>query len=452
MARIVMAGTRSGCGKTTVMCAVLGALRQRGISLVSLKCGPDYIDPMFHQKALGVPSYNLDLFLCSEQRVRQLLAHHSAGVQLAVIEGAMGYYDGVGGDTSRASAWHLAQVTESPTVLVLDGRGASRSVCAMGKGYLEWERDSRIRGIILNRVSPMVYPQMKQMLEDNLPVRVLGYLPPMPDCTLESRHLGLVTAAETPKVQEILYKLAQQAQQSIDLDALLQLAQVSSLADDLPELPQLPPVRLAVAMDEAFCFTYSDNLELLQKLGAELWPFSPLRDTRLPPDADGLLLCGGYPELHLKELSQNKSMLQEIRSAVARGMPTCAECGGFLYLMRELEGIPMVGALPGKGWNTGRLTRFGYVELTAQRDNLLCKRGEVLRAHSFHYWDTDCNGLDFAAQKPGTNRAWQCIHARGNLFAGFPHLHLWSKPELAQNFLKTCGAYRHDTGAAVTNP
>lgn len=451
MGRILMAGTHSGCGKTTLVCALLGALQQRGISLACFKCGPDYIDPMFHRKALGIPSYNLDLFLCSQQRVRQLLVHHSAGVQLAVMEGAMGYYDGVGGDTSQASAWHLAQVTESPAVLVVDGRGASRSVCAMVKGYLEWETESHIRGVILNRVSPMLYPRLKQMLEEHLPVQVLGYLPPMPDCTLESRHLGLVTAAETPRVQEILHKLAEQAQESIDLDALLQLAQVPPLSDALPELEKLPPVRLAVAMDEAFCFTYADNLELLTMLGAQLCPFSPLRDAHLPPGVDGLLLCGGYPELHLKELSQNTALLVEIRSAVANGMPTWAECGGFLYLTQELGGMPMAGVLPGRGWNTGKLARFGYVELTAQKDNVLCRQGQILRGHSFHYWDTDCNGEDFTAKKPRGGMMWKCIHAQGNLFAGFPHLHLWSEPELAQNFLKACWEYHHDIGTTVTN-
>lgn len=451
MGRVMIAGTHSGCGKTTVVCGILAALRRRGLSLASFKCGPDYIDPMFHRRALDIPSYNLDLFLCSEQRVRQLLAHHSAGVQLSVMEGAMGYYDGVGGDTSQASAWHLAQVTESPTVLIVDGRGASRSICATVKGYLEWERDSRIRGVILNRVSPMLYPRLKAMLEAHLPVQVLGYLPPMPDCTLESRHLGLVTAAETPRVQEILGKLVEQVQKSIDLDALLQLSQVQPLPDALPQLEKLPSVRLAVAMDEAFCFTYADNLELLESLGAEICPFSPLKDGHLPPHVNGLLLCGGYPELHLKELSENKRMLQEIRSAVADGMPTWAECGGFLYLMEQLDGVPMVGALPGRGWNNGKLTRFGYVALIAQRDNLLCKEGQVLHAHSFHYWDTDCNGADFAAQKPRGSMKWDCIHARGNLFAGFPHLHLWSQPELAQNFLKACWEYHHDTGTSITN-
>lgn len=451
MGRILIAGTHSGCGKTTVVCALLGALQHRGILLACLKCGPDYIDPMFHRKALGIPSYNLDLFLCSGQRVRQLLAYHSAGVQLAVMEGAMGYYDGVGGDTSQASAWHLAQVTESPTVLVVDGRGASRSICAMVKGYLEWEAESYIRGVILNRVSPMLYPRLKQMLEENLPVQVLGYLPPMPDCTLESRHLGLVTAAETPRVQEILNRLAEQAQKSIDLDALLQLAQVQPLIDTLPQLPKLPPVRLAVAMDEAFCFTYADNLELLTMLGAQLCPFSPLRDAHLPPDIDGLLLCGGYPELHLKELSQNTTMVKDIRGAVESGMPTWAECGGFLYLIEQLDGVPMVGILHGKGWDTEKLTRFGYVELTAQGDNVLCSQGQVLRGHSFHYWDTDCNGEDFVAQKPRGGREWRCIHAKGNLFAGFPHLHLWSEPKLAQNFLKACWEYHYDIGTTVTN-
>ena len=436
--RILIAGTNSGCGKTTLVSGLLTALKRREKALRAFKCGPDYIDPMFHASALGVPCRNLDLQFFGENTLRYLLAKN--GGSLSVIEGVMGFYDGVG-LTTQASSYAVAAASDTPAVLVVDARGAAHSVLAVVSGFLNLHPDSHIRGVILNRCSPMLYPRLKQAMEAQFAGAVLplGYLPVMKDCTLESRHLGLITAQEMTDLREKLEKVADQIEKSVDIPALLALAASAPKLDwTPPELPEAgSPVRIAVARDKAFCFYYADNLELLETLGAELVPFSPLSDSCLPENIQGLYLGGGYPELYAGALSENSSMRESLRGALEAGLPCIAECGGFLYLQKELEGKPMVGFLPGTGHNTGRLSRFGYVTLTARKDNLLCAAGERLPAHEFHYYDTDCNGEDFLAQK-ADGRSWSCGIAAENLYAGFPHFHFYACPQMAGNFLNAC--------------
>ena len=374
--RILIAGTNSGCGKTTFVSGLLTALKRREKDLRAFKCGPDYIDPMFHASALGVPCRNLDLQFFDENTLRFSLAKN--GGSLSVIEGVMGYYDGVG-MTTRASSYAVAMASDTPAVLVVDARGAAHSVLAVIGGFLNLHPKSHIRGVILNRCSAMLYPRMKQAIADQFggAVLPLGYLPVMKDCTLESRHLGLITAQEMTDLQEKLEALADQIEKSVDIPALCALAaSAPELSWEPVALPEEgPPLRIAVARDNAFCFYYEDNLDLLRSLGAELVPFSPIADAALPENIRGLYLGGGYPELYAESLSENQSMKDSIRQALEAGLPCIAECGGFLYLQKELEGRPMVGFLPGMGHNTGKLSRFGYVTLTAQKDNLLCAAG-----------------------------------------------------------------------------
>ena len=326
-------------------------------------------------------------------------------------------------------------------VLVVDARGAAHSVLAVIGGFLNLHPKSHIRGVILNRCSAMLYPRMKQAIADQFggAVLPLGYLPVMKDCTLESRHLGLITAQEMTDLQEKLEVLADQIEKSVDIPALLSLAaSAPALSWEPVALPEEgPALRIAVARDNAFCFYYEDNLDLLRSLGAELVPFSPIADAALPENIRGLYLGGGYPELYAESLSENQSMKDSIRRALEAGLPCIAECGGFLYLQKELGGRPMVGFLPGTGHNTGKLSRFGYVTLTAQKDNLLCAAGEQLPAHEFHYYDTTCNGEDFLAQK-ADGRAWRCGIATENLYAGFPHFHFYAHPQMAARFLEMC--------------
>lgn len=443
--RLLLAGTGSGCGKTTVTSALLRAFQRRGVPLAAFKCGPDYIDPMFHTAALGVPSRNLDLFFAEEAAVRGQLARHTPSDGLGVIEGVMGFYDGVldgSGATDRASAAHLARATDTPAVLIVRPEGQSLSLAAVLRGFRDFAPNT-LRGVLLNGVSQAMYPFYRAVAEQ-AGLRVYGFLPSVPEASVPSRHLGLLTADEVGGLRGKLDRLADAAEQGVDLDGLLALARsapplTEERARPVPAVDR--PVRIAVARDRAFCFYYADNLDILRALGAELVEFSPLTDEKLPGAADGLYLGGGYPELYTEKLAANRTMRDSIRAAVQDGLPTVAECGGFLYLHRTLNGRPMAGVLDAAARMTEKLQPFGYVTLTARRDNLLCRAGETLRAHEFHYARSDDVGSAFRAEKPN-GRAWDCIHASETLYAGFPHLYFGAAIPLAENFVRKCAEWR----------
>lgn len=446
--RLMLAAASSGSGKTTIACAILQALTRMGEHPVSFKCGPDYIDPMFHRQVLGVPSRNLDLFFSDEATAAYLLQKNSENFSLAFIEGVMGYYDGIA-TTTEASSWQLAKATQTPVVLVLNCKGMSVSIAAQLGGYLSYQPDSQIKGVILNQVSKSIYPEIKALIEQRYDVAVCGYMPKMSDCSLESRHLGLVTAEEIGDLQQRLEKLGEQAMQTIDLPLLLKIAaQAPALAVPTVQLPapNPTPLRIGVARDKAFSFYYADNLELLEQLGAQLVEFSPLHDPQLPDDLDGLLLGGGYPELYADTLSQNCTLMAQIKASLQNGLPCIAECGGFQYLCEQLEGAdsksyPMVGFLPGSSFRTPSLRRFGYVRLTAQKDNLLCKKGEGFAAHEFHYWDSQHCGNGCIAQKPYRRSSWECVVCDENFWAGYPHLYFYADVQMAKNFLNRCNRF-----------
>ena len=447
--RLLLAGTNSGCGKTTLACAVLQALVDRGIDTGSFKCGPDYIDPMFHSRVIGAPSANLDPFFFTEKTLRFLLARHAAGRAVSVIEGVMGYYDGLGLTTTRASTYEVARWTQTPVVLVVGAKGTALSALAVLQGFLDFCPDHPVQGVLLNQCSEGAYPALAAAIRERFGgrVRPLGFLPVLPECALSSRHLGLVTAAEVSDLREKLARLARQAERSIDLDGLLELARSAPPLEYEPvRLPRFDrPVRIAVARDRAFCFYYEDSLAALTELGAELVPFSPLADPALPEEIHGLYLGGGYPELYAPALSENASLRAAIRAAVEGGLPCIAECGGFMYLTQAIAGAPMAGVLPGNCADAGRLVRFGYVTLRARRDNLLCRAGEEIRGHEFHRWDATERGEDFTAVKP-TGRSWTCAVATPTLYAGYPHFHFYANPAFATRFYEAClkEKERHD--------
>ncbi|MDE7262216.1 MAG: cobyrinate a,c-diamide synthase, partial [Oscillospiraceae bacterium] len=416
------------------------ALVDRRLRVRAFKCGPDYIDPMFHSRIIGAKSANLDLFFFSENTLRYLLVKNSRDRDISVIEGVMGYYDGAGLTSTRASSWETACAADTPVVLVVSAKGAALSVLAVIQGFLDFQADNRICGVILNRCTSMTYQGLAKAIRERFGGRVepLGFLPEMPDCTIESRHLGLVTAAEVDGLREKLHRLAQQAEETIDLDGLLALAEnAPPLVFDPVELPRYAPVRIGVARDRAFCFYYEDSLEALTEMGAELAAFSPLEDSALPERLDGLYLGGGYPELYAGKLAENREMRRSVRRALEDGLPCIAECGGFMYLTQAIGDAPMVGLLPGKCWDNRRLTRFGYVTLRAKRDNLLCRAGEEIRGHEFHHWDADDPGGGFIAEKL-TGKRWECAFATDRLYAGYPHFHFYSNPAFAQNFYEAC--------------
>ncbi len=457
MARIMIAATGSGCGKTTITCAILQALQNRGYNLAALKCGPDYIDPMFHCTVTGTAAGNLDSFFMPPAFLQSRLAEQEACYDCCVLEGAMGFYDGIGSST-EASAWHMACVTATPVILVLSCRGMGcNSIRAMLRGFL-WQKEHHIAGVIFNQLSAGLYAEVCAAIAD-LPVKPLGYFPRKDAFTLGSRHLGLVTAAEIGHLQKIMQELAQQAEQSLDLDGLVQLAHtVQPLPQNSVMLERVAaqPVTIAVARDKAFCFLYDENLQALQQLGARLAFFSPLEDERLPDDCCGLYLCGGYPELYGAALAANKRMLATIRQAIGKGMPVIAECGGFLYLHQILEDAegkqwPLVGALPGKAWPTEKLQRFGYVTLEAQGENLSGKKELQIRGHEFHYWESDCCGDGFLAHKAGRQRSWRCVNSSENLYAGFPHLYFYSNPDFVRGFIRKAATYGDFNSIVTTN-
>jgi len=460
--RLMVAATSSGGGKTTITCGLLQAFINRGIETISFKCGPDYIDPMFHTEVLGLKSRNLDLFFTDAQTTKNLLCKNAKGFELAVIEGVMGYYDGLAGISTEASSYDLARTTQTPVILLIDCKGKSVSVLAEIKGFLELFPDSNIKGVLLNRLNAMLYPDLKKQIETELGIEVYGYVPQRNDISLESRHLGLVTAKEIGNLREILNRIAEQVEATVDLDALLVLANsakpiVCEVKECVPgnwridELShvQEDKVRIGVAMDQAFCFYYQDNLDLLAELGAEIVPFSPLKEDALPENLHGLIFGGGYPELYLETLSSNDGLLKEIKQAISNGIPCLAECGGFMYLhewIQDAEGkqVPMVGIIEGGSYPTEKLGRFGYITLTANRDNILCKKGKSIRGHEFHYWDSTNTGDCFHAQKPLRKRDWNCMIAEGNLIAGYPHLHYYSNPHFVHNYIKSCMKYKKE--------
>ena len=450
--RILLAAGSSGSGKTLITCGLLEALVERGLKTASFKCGPDYIDPMFHSRVIGTKSRNLDTFFTVPEVTKYLLTRNARDCEVAVMEGVMGFYDGVAGTTTRASAYDLAKVTDTPVILIVNSRGMSVSLAAYVKGFLEYKKDSHIKGVIFNQMSPMLYPRMKKLLEEELGVVVLGYVPKVEDCVIESRHLGLVLPDEIPELKDRLHKLAGVLEETLDIDRILELAgEAPDLLDAKPEsvtdFRLSEPVRIGVAEDEAFCFFYADNFRLLGEMGAEIVPFSPMEDKQLPDDLDGLLLYGGYPELIGKKLEQNTTMKDMIREKLKAGMPCMAECGGFMYLHEEMEGMDgnfyqMAGVIPGKAYRTPKLSRFGYVTLTQKKPALGMEDFGEIPAHEFHYFDSENCGEDFHAAKPESKRGWDCIHGTDTMLAGFPHLYYYGNPEVPKAFLKKCLAYK----------
>ena len=481
--RFMIAAPGSGSGKTLVTCAMLRILERMQLRAASFKCGPDFIDPMFHRSVLQVPSRNLDLFLAGEEGVRKALMRGGSGRDIAVLEGVMGLFDGMSFASDENSSYDIAVRTETPVILVVNCAGMGRSVIPLIRGFSDYGtsgtgKSGPIRGVILNNTSKAAFDSLRDEIFAETGARVLGFLPKLKGVELGSRHLGLILPNEIPDLQERIDRAADALAESLDVDSLLAIAgyrgAITARAcrsaprsqpgpagrpcDHSPGLPVGPvitaracgrtgpkAVRIAIALDEAFCFYYEDNLDLLREMGAELITFSPLHDNDLP-DASGIILGGGYPELYAHELSSNHSMLRSIREAADRGVPILAECGGFLYLNRTLktpggETYDMAGVLGADSHMTERLTHFGYVNVEAARDTRFLKKGENIRGHEFHYYDTTDNGRACEIKKPRGNRSWTGYVSKESVFAGFAHLYYPSAPEFVERFLAAASAY-----------
>ena len=446
----------SGSGKTMITCGLLELFKRKGLNPLACKCGPDYIDGLFHKQVLELEGMNLDSYFEAPEELRDKYSRLSKG-HLPVVEGVMGYFDGLGGSTTRASSWEVAHILDLPAVLVVDARGASVSLAALIKGFLEFERPmgSQIKAVIFNRMSPMLYPRIRELVERETGIRAAGFVPELDFLKVGSRHLGLVLPEEIAGLREQMNRLGKCLEETIDWEFLEELGAEKEERDALEEenteasCTAAFRFRLGIAMDEAFCFYYQDNLRLLERLGGELVYFSPIHDRSLPEQLDGLILGGGYPELYCEALSLNESMRESVKKAAEGGLPVLGECGGYLYLLEELEAEdgriwPMTGVLKGKGYKKGKNSRFGYIGVEAEKDRLYLKPGEQIRGHEFHYWD--CEVLEeewvMRAKKPVGNRSWPCIRIKNQVMAGFPHLFYPSCPAFAVRFAKACVRYK----------
>ncbi len=449
--RIMIAATGSGSGKTMITCALLQTLKDIGKKAAAFKCGSDYIDPMFHKKVLGIPSKNLDTFFTDIDLTKALFLEDAEGKDISVMEGVMGLYDGLLGIYEEASSYELAKVTKTPIILVINAHGMGRSIIPVIAGFLQFDKEHLIKGVILNRINPMFYKKIKPEIESCLPIKVIGGLPHKEELTIESRHLGLTFPEKTDKLQTLIMAAAEIVKEFVDINLLVKIAKdaqeltCSIRLEEKADVVEKQRVRLGIAMDEAFCFFYEDNLRLLQRMGAKLIPFSPIHDQKLPDGISGLILGGGYPELYAGHLSENARMKKAITAAIEKGMPSIAECGGFLYLhdeMKDMEGraYKMAGVIRGKCQYIGKLVRFGYIEIK-EKEAVFLKAFQSIKGHEFHYYDSTKNGQACVAQKPQSDRSWECVHASVNAWWGFPHLYYYSNPQYAAHFIERAVKY-----------
>lgn len=451
MKRLVIAGTHSGAGKTTVTVALLAALRKRGLNIQPFKVGPDFIDTGYHLAASGRAAYNLDSWMLSRDNILQLFTHGMSGIDLGIIEGVMGLYDGVGA-TPAGSTAEMAKLLNAPVLLVVDASGMSTSTAAQVLGYKSFDGNLHLNGIIINNVGNERHFQLvKEAVETYTQVPVLGYLPREATVSLPSRHLGLLPAEETLKHEEFINQLAALVEKYVDLDQVIRLG---INAEHIPAMRPLPvekpknPVRIAVARDEAFSFYYRSTLELLTRLGAELAFFTPLSDSNLPENIDGLYLGGGFPEVFAQGLASNAGMRENIRRKLEEGLPCYAECAGLIYLTESIvtkdeQKYPLVGFFDGQAVMTKNLKRFGYVSIEFARENIISKKGRTVRGHEFHYYLVEgiSSPTTFLVRSSLYGDSWSCGYCKKNVLATYTHIDLWGFPELAGHFLNVCREY-----------
>jgi len=459
--RAMIAAGQSGSGKTLITCGLLSVLKDRGINIRSFKCGPDYIDPMFHKKVLGLNSENLDSYFSEPDDIRRIIAKKGEGY--ALIEGVMGIYDGMSVDSIKASAYDIASISDTPIILIIDASHIGRTVISQIKGILHDDKLRLIKAIILNRISTGYYKKLKPYLETSLAeegyedVICVGGIPKVDNVNIDSRHLGLKLPDEIDDIKNQIDIVAKVINENCDIDKIIQIMEsAKAIICDTEnnkeqrsfQISEEEPI-LAVAHDEAFCFYYKEYLELLEREGLRIKFFSPIYDEKLPDKAAGLLLGGGYPELYLEKLSKNASMLESIKTAIENGMPSIAECGGFMYLhnsIRDKSGAEfrMVGAIEGECFYTGHLVRFGYMNIKSCKTKVFGCDLSGMKGHEFHYYESSCNGSSCIAQKPTSKIEWNCIIGEDNKFWGFPHFYCTKYDKIIEGFVKAVGDYSRE--------
>lgn len=451
--RVVIAGTHSGSGKTSVTLGLLLALRRRGLIVQPYKVGPDFIDPSLHAAAAGRPSRNLDSWLLPHYAVQELFARSAAAADLAVIEGVMGLFDGYEGKSDAGSTAEVARLLNAPVVLVVDVGGAVRSAAATVLGFTAFDPELSIAGVIATRAGGTRHVGWLREALDGVGVVLLGTLPWDERLRLPERHLGLIPAAEG-SYEDVMEALADAVEAHVDVDAIVRAAHLAPPAVVpgplvFPLMPGAPSVRIGVAQDAAFSFYYQDALDLLEAKGARLVPFSPIADHRLP-EVDGLYFGGGFPEIYAQALAANRTMRGYVRDAVAEGMPVYAECGGLMYLARRLidqqgTGHEMVGAVPAIAQMQPRLAALGYVTLQAEADTLLIRRGEKVRAHEYHFSTMkmlEPAGLAFVSTEGRGMVDGRDGFATPSLLASYAHVHFASAPVMAERFVEAAKRFK----------
>lgn len=441
---LLIAGTHSGCGKTTVTLGVMAALARRGLMVQPFKCGPDFIDPSLHRMVTGRVSRNLDIRMCGEAFVRSTFARHAPANGIAVVEGVMGLFDG-----GEGSAATLAKALDLPVLLVIDVRSAAESVAAVVHGFATLDPGVRLAGVICNRIGSDKHRDMvAAAIQAHCTVPVVGFLPRNEAIAIPSRHLGLHMGEEHPLAGNGVEQLIVLIENHLDLDQVIRIAADRRDQDEPTAAPsevtEGERVRIGVARDAAFCFYYQDNLDLLQAAGAELVFFSPLNDEQLPTDLAGLYLGGGYPELHAARLSANRALRDQIRRFAEAGRPVYGECGGFMYLCRsitDLEGTEhaMTGLYPFAARMQTRLRSLGYRRPQVVANCLLAPAGAVLHGHEFHYSTIDADSVVVpTAYKLEDGRPEGYLAHSGQTLAGYVHLHWGRTPEVAKRLIEAC--------------
>lgn len=454
MRALVLAGTTSGVGKTTVAIGLMALLRQQGFKVQPFKAGPDYIDPSLHSRVTGQPSRNLDTWMLSHSAVTELFNRAMRGQDIAIIEGVMGLYDGHSAVTDEGSTAELAKLLGAPVVLVLDSRKGARSLAAMVHGYQTFDSELHFGGVILNGIgSDRHLGLCREAIEHYTGVRVLGYLPRSDSLSLPERHLGLVPTAEEPLDDSFIKELVSRCQANFDIPGILRLAEQAAVprseAALFPPEPEPAVVKIGIARDRAFSFYYQDSLDLLEAWGAELVPFSPLEDRELPGNISGIYIGGGFPELYAGQLAENEPFITAIKKAAGQGMPLYAECGGLMYLgrsIRDLEGKEhrMVGLIPLSSQINSPRLHLGYRTVTALADSPILRKGETVRGHEFHWSvpETESgNGTPAYSVMEEEGRREGFI--KNNLLASYIHLHMGSRPSMAVRLIENCLKYRN---------
>lgn len=449
--RLMIAGVQSGVGKTTLTLGLLSALKKRGIRVQPFKVGPDYIDPGLHYHAAGLKSHNLDSWMGSEEVVRSIFVKNAQEAELSIIEGVMGLFDGAKGERLKGSSAHVALTLGLPVVLVVNVKGMARSCVALVKGYKEYVQGLNLKGVILNNAGSSYYKTvLTDALQEELGVRVLGCLSRNNNITMPERHLGLLPAEENDELNHAISLMADLVEQEVDINGLLEIArEVKPIEFKWSGQKTYKNVTIGVAKDQAFTFYYQDSLDYLQELGAKLIYFSPLKDTSIPV-VDGLYIGGGFPEMFIKELSENQLMIDSLHNADKKSLPIFAECGGFMYLTEKVidfEGNswPGVGLISAEVKMTNKLAALGYVKAKALKKSILAETGDEVKGHEFHY--SVMSGLN------QENSAFSLVGGKGvdlrrdgyakeNIMASYVHLHLRSNPKVALNFIDSCWEFK----------